>query len=136
MSLHVIVRADGCELSADEDRRLRRSLATLERRLAHRPDPVATVDLKCSPAQRRAVVSLRIKLGPLGPHLVSHQSAETADRAARLAVQDVKRQLERMTATQRGEPSFGVPSRRPERPRRPLRAAAPAPGGRTGEPSA
>lgn len=53
-----------------------------------------------------------MKLSPLGSHLISHQGAETVDRAVRIAVEDVERQLEREHAMQRGEPSFGVPSRR------------------------
>jgi hypothetical protein len=56
--------------------------------------------------------SLRLQLGPLGPTLASVQHAQTPDRAARLAIQAIERQLERMVAGQRGESSFGVPSRR------------------------
>jgi hypothetical protein len=62
--------------------------------------------------QRQVEVDLRVQLGTLGSHLISHQGAETVDRAVRLAVEDVERQLERQHAVQRGEPSFGVPSRR------------------------
>jgi hypothetical protein len=57
-------------------------------------------------------VDLRVQLGPLGAHLVSHQRAGTTAHAVRLAVEDVERQLERRHADQRGEASFGVPSRR------------------------
>jgi hypothetical protein len=69
-------------------------------------------------------VDLRLELGPLGSHLISHQAAETADRAVRLAVEDVERQLERQLAVQRGEPSFGVPSRREPTSLRPSKLAA------------
>jgi hypothetical protein len=49
--------------------------------------------------------------------------AETADRAVHLAVRDVERQLERRHATQRGEPTYGVPSRRLPAELRPANAA-------------
>ena len=55
---------------------------------------------------------LRVQLGPLGPTLTSSQAASTPDRAAHLAIQAVERQLERLVAVQRGEPTYGVPSRR------------------------
>jgi hypothetical protein len=54
----------------------------------------------------------RVQLGPLGPTLASSQAAPTPDRAAHLAIQAIERQLERLVAGQRGEPSYGVPSRR------------------------
>ena len=51
--------------------------------------------------------------------MVSHNSGETAEQAARLAIEDVERQLERYMATLRGEPAFGTPSRREPRDLRP-----------------
>ena len=62
--------------------------------------------------QRRVTADLRVQLGPLAAHLISHQAAESADLAARLAVEDVERQLERRLAKQRGQPTYSVPSRR------------------------
>jgi hypothetical protein len=44
--------------------------------------------------------------------LISHQSAETVDLSLGKAIHDVERQLERHHGKQRGQPSFGVPSRR------------------------
>ena len=55
---------------------------------------------------------VRFDLGPFGPTLTSSQAAQTPDRAAHLAIQAIERQLARLVAGQRGEPSYGVPSRR------------------------
>jgi hypothetical protein len=63
-------------------------------------------------AEREIVASLRVQLGPLGPTLASSQTAPTPDRAAHLAIRAIEHQLERLVAAQRGEPSYGVPSRR------------------------
>ena len=112
MPLETILRTDGVALTDAETERVRHQLRTLERRLVHRPGPTATLVLKRLPGARLVEVDLRVQVGPLGLHLISHQSAETADRAVKLAVEDVERQLERQDARQRGEPSFGVPSRR------------------------
>jgi hypothetical protein len=60
-----------------------------------------------------------VHLGVDGAELVSHQSGETAEQAARLAVEDVERQLERYAATLRGEPAYHTPSRREPRDLRP-----------------
>jgi ribosome-associated translation inhibitor RaiA len=101
------------------ERRVRRRLASLGRRLAHHPEPRAVLRLWLRKDQRRYDADLRVRLEPLGAHLVSHQHAETPDRAARLAVEDAERQLERRVAGQRGEPTFAVPSRREPRRLRP-----------------
>ena len=45
---------------------------------------MATVVFKRHERQRQVEVALRVELGPLGEHLVSHQAAETAIHAVRL----------------------------------------------------
>lgn len=77
-----------------------------------RPEPKAVLVLTKHSAQRRVEADLRVQVGPLGSHLVSHQAAQTPDQAVHLAVTDIERQLDRQLATMRGDPSFGVPSRR------------------------
>lgn len=106
-------------LEATEERRISHHLETLGRRLVHRPEPIAVLALTGRTGPRRVEADLRVELGPLGMHLISHQHAETADHAVRLAVEDVERQLERQTSQQRGEAAFGVPSRREPRQLRP-----------------
>jgi len=112
MPLETITRTRNLTLSPAEERRLQRRLRALERRLAHHPDPVATLDFHGLEGARQVEVSFRLRLGPLGPHLVSHQTAATPDEAVRLAIDDIERQLERKHAFQRGEQAWGVPSRR------------------------
>ncbi len=99
-------------LSSLDEQRIHRQIDSLGRRLVHYPDPVVDLTLLEYPSPRRYGADLRVQLGPLGTHLISHQAAETVDRAVHLAVRDVQRQLERHQAKQRGEPSFGTPSRR------------------------
>jgi ribosome-associated translation inhibitor RaiA len=123
MALETIIRATGMSLSGDVEARVQHQLSALDRRLAHHPAPKAWLVLTRHREQRQIEVDLRVELGPLGSHLVSHQAAETVDRAVRLAVDDAERQLERVHAVQRGEPSFGVPSRRLPRSLRPSRTA-------------
>lgn len=112
MTLDTTLRTHGITLTDAERRRIDHHLAVLDRRLQHRPSPTAILVLEEHRGRRQIEADLRVQLGPLGDHVVSHQSAETADRAVRLAVEDVERQLERKTAGQRGESTFGVPSRR------------------------
>jgi ribosome-associated translation inhibitor RaiA len=112
MALTITLEDHDCPLGPDDERRIRHHLKRLGRRLTHFPEPIATVVLKRHLQQRQVEVSLRVELGPLGEHLVSHQTAETAPHAVRLAVEDLERQLERRLAKQRGEHTFGVPSRR------------------------
>ena len=119
MTLSIQVEVQGPKLTAIDERRIRAHFESLERRLTDRPEPAAVLVLQQYPDQRRVAADLRIELGPLGPTLVSHQAAETPDRAARLAVEDAERQLERRTSEQRGEAAFGVPSRREPRRLRP-----------------
>lgn len=102
----------GLELSDTDTRRITHQLAALERRLIHHPAPSITVALERHSDQRSVQADLRLQLAPLGGHLVSHQSAATIDLAVRLGVADLERQLERQHAQQRGESTYGVPSRR------------------------
>ena len=112
MALGITLETRDCPLGADEERHIRHQLEMLGQRLAHFPEPIATAVLKQHDLQRQVEVALRVELGPLGKHLISHQAAETATHAVRLAVEDVERQLERSLSRQRGEHTFGVPSRR------------------------
>ena len=84
----------------------------LGRRVKHYPEPRLHLVLSRHWQPQRGVAELRLQLGPLGPSLVSHQQAPSLDRAVKAAIDDLERQLERHLAKQRGEPSFGVPSRR------------------------
>jgi ribosome-associated translation inhibitor RaiA len=115
VTLEIILQTGHAALTDAEERRLERRFQALDRRLAHFPNPVARLKLTDHREQRRVQADLRVQLGPLGGHLISHQSGDTVDHAVRLAIEDVERQLERRLAMQRGEPSYGVPSRRPER---------------------
>ena len=112
MTLMIDLRARHCPLTEDQERRIRHQLDGLAKRVEQFPDPVATLALREQPPQRRITAELRLRLGPHAGHLVSHQEAETPDHAARLAVDDIKRELERRLSMQRGDASFGVPSRR------------------------
>jgi len=102
-------------LSIVGERRIEHQLQRLEQRLTHYPEPTATVVLTSHAAQRLTQVDLRVQLGPAGPHLISHQAAETADHAIALAIDDVLRQQERHRSALLHEPSYGVPSRREAR---------------------
>lgn len=112
MALDFIVQTRRTTITRAEEERLRKKMAGLEERLVHFPEPIARVTIERHEEQRRTTVDLRVQLGPHAGHLISHQAAETLDLAARLATEDVERQLERRLAVQRGEPTFGVPSRR------------------------
>ena len=119
MTLSTRLDLEGLSLAEVDQRRIRAHLLSLERRLRDRPEPSASLTLRQHTDQRLVAADLRVELGPLGPTLVSHQSAETPNQAARRAVEDVERQLERRVAEQRGSSTFGVPSRREPRGRRP-----------------
>jgi hypothetical protein len=112
MALHLQLNAHDLVLSDDEERHIRQRLVSLERRLIHRPEPTADLVLTHLAGPPRVQASLRLRLGPLGPQHVSHEIAPTVDQAVRLTVQEIERQLERRTARQRGEHTYGVPSRR------------------------
>lgn len=107
MTINTQVQVRGFVLNEAEERRIERQLRSLEPRLAGSPEPVADLILEWHPDQRTVDASLRLRLGHLGGYFVSRTSAETADYAARLAVEDVKRQIERHMARLRGEPEFG-----------------------------
>jgi ribosome-associated translation inhibitor RaiA len=126
MPLQTRIDARGIRLDETDQRRLQHHLDTLARRLARRPEPTAILALEPHPDQRRTCADLRLELGPGGPTLVSHQAAETIDHAVALAFDDISRQLERHAAGQRGEASFGVPSRREPERLRPGRRRRPA----------
>lgn len=119
MALGITLKTVDCPLGPDDERHIRNQLERLGQRLSHFPEPLASVLLKRHAPQRQVEVDLRVELGPLGGHLVSHQTAETAIHAVRLAVEDVERQLERRLAKQRGEHTYGVPSRRLPKAERP-----------------
>jgi ribosome-associated translation inhibitor RaiA len=112
MALEVQLHTGDLELGEDQERRIRHQLEMLGERLTHFSEPTAYLTLRDHPQQRRVTVDLRAILGPRGNELVSHQAAETAEHAVRLAIEDVERQLERFLADLRGEPTYGVPSRR------------------------
>ena len=106
MTLTITLERHGVPLSTAQEQRVHRHLATLGRRLVHRPEPVAVLSFSGPTGRREIEASLRVRLGPLGPTLTSSQTAQTPDRAAHLAIQAVERQLERLVAGQRGEPSY------------------------------
>jgi ribosome-associated translation inhibitor RaiA len=112
VSLTINVHHQNVTLSEAEDDRLRRQLATLDKRLIHHPSPLAELTISHLSGPAHFEVDLRVQLAPLGAHLISHQTGATPHRAVRLAINDILRQIEREHAKQRGEPSFGVPSRR------------------------
>jgi hypothetical protein len=112
MTVQTNLTLRGVDIDAAEEARILHQLDALGQRLTHEPEPLAELVLSQSTAQRRVEADLRVLLNRLGTHLVSHQSADTAERAVRLAVADVERQLERRHSQQSGEPTFGVPSRR------------------------
>lgn len=136
MTLHTVVKACRFNLSPALEQRIERRLATLGQRLGHWPEPEVVVTLTSQSLQRRVEADLRVQLDPLRPYLVSHQAAETADGAVRMGVEDMKRQLDRKRAAQRGTAGSGAPSRRirgrraaPERPAGPRVAAEEKPEG-------
>ena len=112
MPLTISLERHGVPLNATQEARVYHHLTALERRLAHRPEPIAILKFTGPNSHHEIGASLRVQLGPLGPTLVSDQTAASPDAAARLAVHAIERQLERLVSGQRGEPSYGVPSRR------------------------
>lgn len=112
MALQIELHHRHCPLSPDQEERITRQLEALGSRMEHVSEPVADMRLEYYDQQRRVTADLRLQMGPGGHHLISHQAAETADRAAFLAVKDVERQMERELSAMRGEHTYGVPSRR------------------------
>jgi ribosome-associated translation inhibitor RaiA len=96
------IQTHAVTLSARQERRIERHLHHLERRLEHQPEPVVTMILSRQGPERYVIADLRVQLGHLGEHLVSHERGETADGAARLAVEDVERQIERIQGVRGG----------------------------------
>lgn len=106
-------------LSPDAEKRVQRYLDGLERRLTKFHNHTVTLTVRDRSTERRFTADALVALGVDGVELVSHNNGETAEQAARLAVEDIERQLERYVATLRGEPSFGTPSRREPKDLRP-----------------
>jgi ribosome-associated translation inhibitor RaiA len=106
-------------LSDDTRRRIRRHLDGIERRLTKFHNHDLTLTVKERPTERRFTADALLALGVDGVELVGHTAAETPEAAARSAIEDIERQLERYVATLRGEASFGTPSRREPRDLRP-----------------
>jgi hypothetical protein len=105
MTLTITLERHGAQLSPTDERRMQHHLEHLGRRLVNRPEPTAVLSISEQGHRHEIVASLRVQLGPLGPTLVSSQSASTADQATRLAVEAIERQLERRISSQRGESS-------------------------------
>ncbi len=107
------------ELSPDAEHRIQRHIAGLERRLVKFKNPRGRLTIKNRPTERRHTADLVLELGVDGVELVSHDAGESAEHAARLAIEDVERQLERYVSNLRGEPAFHEPSRREPKELRP-----------------
>ena len=125
MTLSIQLSVDETELDERTEARVRRLLETFSRRVSQFSEPKAVARLQSYNQQRLIEVDLRVELGSHAGELISHRSAPTADGAVRLAVEDLERQLERRLSTQRGEPTFGVPSRRLPKQLRPHPVNAP-----------
>ena len=110
-------------LTPESEKRVRRDLDGLERRLSSLPHPIATLTLRDRSSERRFTADLILQTGVDSADLVAHQAAPTAEAAAKLAVEDIERQLEKYMATLRGDASFGTPSRREPKTLRPATAA-------------
>lgn len=111
-------------LSAQSEQRIQRHIDRLERRLTKFRNHDVTLTIRDKSTERRFTADAVVALGVDGVELVSHNSGETAEQAARLAFEEIERQLERYVATLRGEPSFGTPSRREPRDLRPAVSSA------------
>jgi ribosome-associated translation inhibitor RaiA len=112
MPMEVELHKRGISLTRLEEERIQRHMKSLEKRVEKFPDPRLELAIEDQASPRGVRVDLRLALGPLGGHLISHQEGPGADVAVKAAVDDVKRQLERRLANQRGESTYGVPSRR------------------------
>lgn len=112
MTMNIELHHRNCSLSQAQEARIMHQLDALGGKMNQFPEPTANLRLEQHDMQRRVTADLRLQMGPGGQHLISHQAAETADRAALLAIQDVERQLERELSHMRRQHTFGVPSRR------------------------
>jgi ribosome-associated translation inhibitor RaiA len=106
-------------LSPDSEKRIQRHIAGLERRLVNFANPLISITIKDRVTERRHTADIRLQLGVDGVELLSHNDGESAEHAARLAIEDIERQLERYMSTLRGEATYGTPSRREPRDLRP-----------------
>jgi ribosome-associated translation inhibitor RaiA len=111
-------------LSPDSEKRIQRHIAGLERRLVNFANPLISITIKDRVTERRHTADIRLQLGVDGVELLSHNEGESAEHAARLAIEDIERQLERYMSTLRGEATYGTPSRREPRDLRPGTQAA------------
>lgn len=112
MTLTVSLERHGVPLTDVQEQRVRHHLAALGKRLVHRPEPIAVMAFSRNESRHEVIAHLRLQLGPLGPTLTSKHTSPSPDQAARLAIRAVEKQLERLVSVQRGEPAYGVPSRR------------------------
>ena len=110
--MEIKIETKGLELTTSQRDRINHQLNELAVRLETRANPVATIELIAFPERRTVEVDCRVHLEPLGAHLVSHREADTVEHAVRLALEDIDRELETKLASQRGDATFGVPSRR------------------------
>ena len=110
-------------ISLDSGKRIQRHLNGLEKRLANFHNANVHLTIRDRPTERRHTADAVVALGVDGVELASHHSGESAEHAARLAIEDIERQLEKYVATLRGESSFGTPSRREPRDMRPANQA-------------
>ena len=106
-------------LSPESARRIQRHLDALEKRLTKFHNHDVKLTIKDKSTERRFTADALVSLGVDGVELISHNQGETAEMAARVAIEDIERQLERHMANLRGEPSFGTPSRREPKDLRP-----------------
>jgi ribosome-associated translation inhibitor RaiA len=106
-------------LGPEAERKIQRHLDSLEKRLVNFKNHDGTLTVRDKSTERRFTADLVVATGVDGVELVSRNASETAEQAARLAIEDIERQLERYVATLRGEPSFGTPSRREPKDLRP-----------------
>lgn len=116
----VNLQVRGFELNSLEERRIDRHLRRLAQRLTTgRDELVVDLNLEWHEMQRRVTARIIARSGHLGTQLVSDASAETADKAVRLASERILRQFGRRRRMERGVGSYSVPSRWfPERSRR------------------
>lgn len=99
-------------LTEVEQKRIDRSLDALGKRLASFNNP--SIELTLAPSKQPASVdaTLRVVLGVRDTVLRSTETSRTADHAAKLACDDIKKQLEKTVAELRGADTYGSPSRR------------------------
>src|SRR5680860_1279724 len=97
--MEVQLHKRGITLTRLEEERIQRHTKSLEKRIEKFPDPRLELAIEDQAPHRGVRVDLRLALGPLGGHLISHQEGQGADVAVKAAINDVKRQLERVFRT-------------------------------------